>query len=126
MARGEDARTLGGHGFVRTANKRRFMDARYRPTNEQRRHAGLRVDISALKAAQAALHESEQRLDRAQEMTGIGSWEFDVQTGRHICSKELYRIRGILRDDDAPTVAAASRSSPTRMTAQVSLRGSTH
>ena len=65
---------------------------------------GLRVDISALKAAQAALHESEQRLDRAQEMTGIGSWEFDVQTGRHICSKELYRIRGILRDDDAPTV----------------------
>ncbi len=66
---------------------------------------GLRVDISALKAAQAALHESEQRLDRAQEMTGIGSWEFDVQTGRHICSKELYRIRGILRDDDAPTVS---------------------
>ena len=66
--------------------------------------AGLRVDISALKAAQTALHESEQRLDRAQEITGIGSWEFDVQTGRRVWSKELYRIRGVLSDEDAPTV----------------------
>ncbi len=66
--------------------------------------AGLRVDISALKAAQVALHESERRLDRAQEIAGIGSWEFDVQTGRRVWSKELYRIRGVLSDEDAPSV----------------------
>src|SRR5258708_39015745 len=39
--------------------------------------AGLRIDISRLKAAQGALRDSEKRLDRAQEMAGIGSWEFD-------------------------------------------------
>jgi diguanylate cyclase (GGDEF)-like protein/PAS domain S-box-containing protein len=71
--------------------------------------AGLRVDISALKAAQTALHESEQRLDRAQEITGIGSWEFDVRTGRRVWSKELYRIRGVLSDEDAPTVGGLAQ-----------------
>jgi PAS domain S-box-containing protein len=59
---------------------------------------GLRVNISALKTAQAALLDSEQRLDKAQEIAGIGSWEIDVPTGRAIWSKELYRIRGIPRE----------------------------
>jgi diguanylate cyclase (GGDEF)-like protein len=72
--------------------------------------AGLRVDISPLKATQAALHESEQRLDRAQEIAGIGSWEFDVQTGRRVWSREMYRIRGILQDEDAPTVEGLAQS----------------
>jgi PAS domain S-box-containing protein len=57
--------------------------------------AGLRIDITALKSAQAALRESEQRLDKAQEIAGIGSWEVDVPTGAAIWSRELYRLRGI-------------------------------
>jgi PAS domain S-box-containing protein len=57
--------------------------------------AGLRMDISALKAAQAAMRESERRLDKAQEIAGIGSWEIDVPTGDAIWSPQLYRIRGI-------------------------------
>jgi PAS domain S-box-containing protein len=60
---------------------------------------GLRVDISALKAAQAALLHSEQRLDKAQEIAGIGSWEIDVATGRALWSKQLYRIRGVPPDE---------------------------
>jgi PAS domain S-box-containing protein len=66
--------------------------------------AGLRIDISRLKAAQAAFRDSELRLDRAQEMAGIGSWEIDVRTGRRIWSKEMYRIRGTLTDEDRPTL----------------------
>jgi diguanylate cyclase (GGDEF)-like protein/PAS domain S-box-containing protein len=71
--------------------------------------AGLRIDISTLKAAQAALRDSEQRLDQAQEIAGIGSWEVDARTGRRVWSKEMYRIRGILDDEDAPTVDGLAR-----------------
>jgi PAS domain S-box-containing protein len=66
--------------------------------------AGLRIDISRLKQAQTALRESEERLDRAQEIAGIGSWEFDVRTGQRVWSKEMYRIRGTLNDGETPTI----------------------
>lgn len=71
--------------------------------------AGLRIDISRLKQAQTALRESEQRLDRAQEIAGIGSWEFDVRTGQRVWSKEMYRIRGALNDRDLPTIEGLER-----------------
>jgi PAS domain S-box-containing protein len=71
--------------------------------------AGLRTDITALKAAQAALRASEARLDRAQEMAGIGSWELDVRTGERIWSKEMYRIRGIMGADQDPTLRGLER-----------------
>jgi PAS domain S-box-containing protein len=66
--------------------------------------AGLRIDITALKAAQAALGESEARLDRAQAIAGIGSWELDVATGHYIWSKELYRIRGVSPETFEPDI----------------------
>ncbi len=66
--------------------------------------AGLRIDITALKQTQAALVESEERLDRAQSIAGIGSWELDVGTKRYIWSKELYRIRGLSPDEFQPTM----------------------
>ena len=66
--------------------------------------AGLRIDITALKQAQAALRESEERLDRAQAIAGIGSWELDVATGRYIWSKELYRIRGLSPESFEPNI----------------------
>jgi len=60
--------------------------------------AGLRVDITALKQAQAALRESEERLDRAQRIAHIGSWELDIASGGFLWSKETYRIRGLSKD----------------------------
>jgi PAS domain S-box-containing protein len=66
--------------------------------------AGLRIDITALKRAQAALRESEERLDRAQAIAGIGSWELDVATGRYIWSKELFRIRGVSPETFRPDI----------------------
>jgi PAS domain S-box-containing protein len=64
---------------------------------------GLRIDITALKHAEAALLESEAGLELAQATAGIGSWELDVTTGRYIGSKELYRICGFAADFE-PTV----------------------
>ncbi|HEY1936050.1 MAG TPA: PAS-domain containing protein [Acetobacteraceae bacterium] len=66
--------------------------------------AGLRIDITALKQAQAALRESEVRLDRAQQIAGVGSWELDVASGRYIWSKELYRLSGASSDSFEPTI----------------------
>ena len=66
--------------------------------------AGLRIDISALKQTQAALRESEARLDRAQQIAGIGSWELDIATGRYVWSKQLYRIRGLSPETFQPDI----------------------
>jgi PAS domain S-box-containing protein len=55
--------------------------------------------------AEQALHESEARLDRAQAIAGIGSWELEIATGRAIWSKELYRIRGVSPEDFDPSIA---------------------
>jgi PAS domain S-box-containing protein len=56
--------------------------------------AGLRVDITPLKQAQAALRDSEARLERAQEIAGIGSWELDVASGDFTWSRQFYRTQG--------------------------------
>jgi PAS domain S-box-containing protein len=51
-----------------------------------------------------ALRESEARLDRAQAVAGIGSWELELATGRLTWSKELYRIRGVSSENYDPSV----------------------
>jgi PAS domain S-box-containing protein len=66
--------------------------------------AGLRVDITALKQAKVALRESEARLERAQAIAGIGSWELDIAAGRYVWSKELYRIRGVSPEAFDPNI----------------------
>jgi PAS domain S-box-containing protein len=42
-----------------------------------------------------ALRASEERLDRAQEIAGLGSWEHDMTTGVNIWSRNLFRLRGL-------------------------------
>ena len=55
-------------------------------------------------ARTSALRESEQRLDRAQQIAGIGSFELDLASGRFVWSKELYRLLG-LSPEHAPSMA---------------------
>jgi PAS domain S-box-containing protein len=55
----------------------------------------LQTQNTELQQAQVARLESEVRLERAQEIAGIGSWELDLRTGHYNWSKELYRIRGL-------------------------------
>lgn len=66
--------------------------------------AGLRVDITSLKKAQQELSNSEARLDRAQQIAGIGSWELDISNERYTWSRELYRLRGLSADTFQPTI----------------------
>jgi PAS domain S-box-containing protein len=57
--------------------------------------AGLQIDITALKKTQQALHDSEQRLARAQRIAGVGDIEHDVATGEVTWSAHAYDIYGV-------------------------------
>lgn len=50
------------------------------------------LDITAKKLAVQALAESEYNLAKAQQMTHVGSWRFDPETGDVQASTELLRI----------------------------------
>ncbi|MCK7582800.1 MAG: PAS domain S-box protein [Chromatiales bacterium] len=52
---------------------------------------------TAIHEAQA---ESEARLREAQRIAGLGHWEWDIRTDRHIWSEDIYRIYG--RDPALP------------------------
>lgn len=66
--------------------------------------AGLRIDISAMKAAQAALRDSEERLNRAQRLAKMGCDTRDLRTGRMEWSDETFRIFGLARQTFVPSM----------------------
>jgi len=51
----------------------------------------------------AAYREAEERLDRAQQIADIGSWEWNLKTGEQIWSKQLYQICGLAAAAAPPT-----------------------
>lgn len=53
------------------------------------------TDISKQKAAEAALHDREQRLNLALSAGMLGSWEYELTTGRVTWSPTLERIHGL-------------------------------
>jgi len=67
---------------------------------------GVATDITDLKLAERTLHESRTLLAEAQKIAGLGSWEWDPQSGRVIWSDELYRIYGIAREGFTPSFEA--------------------
>jgi signal transduction histidine kinase len=64
--------------------------------------AGLRVDITKLKEAEAQLRESQDRLNRAQRLAQLGSFERNLLTGENIPSDEAYRLLGLKKTDPLP------------------------
>ncbi|NMG74715.1 PAS domain S-box protein [Aromatoleum diolicum] len=57
-------------------------------------------DIQRRKETEAALRASEATLKEAQRRAGIGNWRWDLRTGDHVWSDEIYRI--YRRDPDLP------------------------
>ena len=52
-------------------------------------------DITERKQVEDALRESERRLNRAEEIAHLGSWELDLAKNRLTWSDEVYRIFGL-------------------------------
>ncbi len=65
--------------------------------------AGLRVDITALKAVQNSWRESQERLERTQRISHTGSVDRDLRTGKVEWSDETYRIFGVTRGEFSPS-----------------------
>lgn len=57
-------------------------------------YIGHCFDISDRKMAEEALRKSENDLNRAQEITHIGSWRLNKATNEVVWTKELYRMYG--------------------------------
>jgi PAS domain S-box-containing protein len=52
-------------------------------------------DITERKHAEQIILKSQTRLDEAQRIAHLGNWEWNIQTGELIWSKESYRIFGL-------------------------------
>ncbi len=63
-------------------------------------------DITDRKRAEQALRESEERLNRSQEIAHLGSWELDLVNNRLSWSDEVYRIFGLQPQEFGATYAA--------------------
>jgi diguanylate cyclase (GGDEF)-like protein/PAS domain S-box-containing protein len=53
---------------------------------------GIGTDVTEKRQANAALKESEQRLNEAQRIAQVGSWELDLASGKLTWSDEVFRI----------------------------------
>jgi len=67
---------------------------------------GVAVDVTDRKRAEEARRQSEARLNRAQEIAHLGSWEIDLATNELIWSDETYRIFGVEPHEFAVTQEA--------------------
>ena len=67
----------------------------------------LNSDITARKRAEEELAETTGLLERTQEITKTGGWEYDLATGNLTWTDEVYRIYGLERTADPPEVANA-------------------
>ena len=67
---------------------------------------GFYVDITERKLAEEIIINSNKRLEQAEELAGLGSWEFDVENKTVKWSKQLYRLFGIKEDTIPPSLTA--------------------
>jgi len=61
------------------------------------------TDITDRRVTEQALREQRTLLAEAQKIAGLGSWEWDPDTGRVSWSEELYRIFGVTPQDVPPS-----------------------
>ena len=92
---------------IRSDGSVRFLSAQgrfyYLSNGEPDRMLGIAVDVTDRKAAEQALHQKDIDLTESQRLAGVGSWQWDPETGVVLWSQELYRIAG--RDPGLPAVS---------------------
>ncbi|MFN3843715.1 MAG: EAL domain-containing protein [Rehaibacterium terrae] len=76
----------------------------WRPDGRPQRVVGTQTDISAYKALQERLSESELLLREAQRVAGLGSWAWEADSGRVWWSEEMFRIAALPPERGAPTL----------------------
>ncbi|WP_051554725.1 PAS domain-containing protein [Maribacter antarcticus] len=66
--------------------------------------------IQAVKEAEAAKRESLIKLEQAQKIANIGSWEWEWETDNAVWSDEMYRIYGVKKDEFDPISENVSKT----------------
>ena len=66
-------------------------------------------DITERKKAEETLKENQERLELAQRVAHLGSWEFYVKEDRAVWSKAMFSIFGIKLQKEAPNIAEYSK-----------------
>ena len=90
-----------GVEMASVARTGRWVDLHAYPSSE-----GISVffsDVTERKSVELALQRSMKYLQLANEAAGIGTWEWDIETGELTWSPELYRLFGI----DPPLTSSA-------------------
>ena len=63
-------------------------------------------DITARKRIEEEVKRTKEQLEEAQQIAGVGNWEWDVRTNKVTLSEEAYRIFNIARDQYKGTYEA--------------------
>ena len=70
---------------------------------------GISLDVSEQREARAELERRTAKLNEAQRIAGIGSWEMDRSTGKVTFSEQLLRLYGWGPDEPTPTLEDVSK-----------------
>jgi signal transduction histidine kinase len=87
-----------GHALWVLMSVHLLRDGQGRPL----RTVAVTMDITERRAAQAALAESQQRLQLALDASGLGEWELDVDRGVFRCSASVLDLFGLPTDAPQP------------------------
>jgi len=96
-----DARAVQPDGTVRHIATHARADRRADGTPW--RVVGATTDVTQLRRAQAQSREALERLQRATDVSGIGTWERDLRTGEARWDATLFALYGLQAADGAPT-----------------------
>ncbi|GAB4284243.1 MAG: hypothetical protein Fur0025_14830 [Oscillatoriaceae cyanobacterium] len=75
---------------------------------QPQRMIGMNYDITQQKEAEATLRKSEAHLRTAQRIGKLGSWEYEIKTGKVTWSEETFHIWGLDPYGEEPSFAALS------------------
>ncbi|MFQ4138070.1 PAS domain-containing protein [Nodosilinea sp. PGN35] len=67
------------------------------------RFVGVNRDITERKLTEIALADLREKLEKAQEISHLGYWSFDLKTRKISWSDEVFRIFGMSPEQDEPT-----------------------
>ena len=98
----------GRYMWVQSKGKIVARDDRGEPA----RFVGTHADITERKQAEEALQISEARLKEAQELAGLGYWEWNVNTGKVDWSKKVYEILHLDPSEYSPRIDSIMALSP--------------